>query len=585
MAVCAVPPASSAAPTATLWAVGDGGVTGPADETLAARIEAEGPFDRLLYLGDVYETGTEQEFAANYETSFGRFKSLTSPTPGNHEWDNRATGYDPYWGSLAPQTNGGHYYSFDLAGWHIVSLNSEELDPGLGAAQTAWLRADLARYPGTCTIAFVHRPRYSASLHGDSSLIEPAWAELAGRAVALLSGHEHNYQRLTRERGVIQFVVGTGGRPWYGVNEFDSRLEASADTTFGALRLKLEVGRADFEFVTSTGARLDSGSMGCTPHDGSPPPPDETAPAAPSGLVAGGGDGSVALDWSTSPAADLDGYDVYRSTSQGGPYTQVNGARLSASAYTETGLSNGSTYYYVVKATDTAGNQSEASSEASATPAASTYSDAVTGTTGLLSYWRLGEQSGTTAADGQGNRRGTFRGGATLGRPGALAADADTAAGFDGQNDELTAGDSGVALTSTGTLEGWFYWEAGVVLMRDNSSPSTAGWILAYDKAGKVAYRVGNTTFTTTRTTASLKAGWHHLALTASNGSTALYIDGQLAHTGTGAGAAAAKMPWHVMRNGASAQFTRGRADEIAIYANALTPATITQHYTAGTGN
>ena len=56
--------------------------------------------------------------------------------------------------------------------------------------------------------------------------------------------------------------------------------------------------------------------------------------------------------------------------------------------------------------------------------------------------------------------------------------------------------------------------------MRD--STSSAGWILAYDSGGRVAYRAGGTTFTTALNTADVRDGWHHLALTVSNGATGL---------------------------------------------------------------
>ena len=209
-----------------MWAVGDGAVATSGDDQVAARIEREG-LDHFLYLGDVYDTGTAQEYATRYDPSYGRFKAISSPTPGNHEWANRATGYDPYWGALAPQNGGGHWYSLDLGGWHLVSLSSQE-PADEGSAQLAWLRRDLAAHPGRCTIAFWHKPRYSAGRHGDNAATEGAWAALSGHAVAVLSGHDHDYQRLAPNRGIVQFVVGTGGAPSYPVNTSDPRLRAWA---------------------------------------------------------------------------------------------------------------------------------------------------------------------------------------------------------------------------------------------------------------------------------------------------------------------------------------------------------------------
>jgi hypothetical protein len=252
----------------TVWAVGDGAAAGADDEAVAARIQAEA-IDRFLYLGDVYDRGTAREFATRYESAFGRFKPITNPTPGNHEWSNRAEGYDAYWGSGVRQPDGGHWYSFDLNDWHFVSLSSMEAH-GPGSPQLAWLQADLARYPGTCTIAFTHYPRFSAGPAYNVESLEPLFAALSGHAVALLAGHEHNYQRHLPTRGITQFVVGTGGHSIQSGDGFDPRLAYSRNDAFGALRLRLALGQATFEFVPVSGPALDAGSLECLTHAPAP---------------------------------------------------------------------------------------------------------------------------------------------------------------------------------------------------------------------------------------------------------------------------------------------------------------------------
>jgi hypothetical protein len=211
--------------------------------------------------------------------------------------------------------------------------------------------------------------------------------------------------------------------------------------------------------------------------------------------------------------------------------------------------------------------------------AAQGYAGTVLSTPGLSSYWRLGETSGTVAADATGRAAGTYLGGAGLGARGALHGDADPSTRFDGVDDEVRTGEA--SLAGAGTLEGWFFWEGGVAVMRD--STSSGGWILAFDSGGRVAYRAGGTTFTTALATSDVRDGWHHLALTIAGGATGFYLDGALVHGATGAGPAAAAMPWHVMRNGTTAgQYTRGRADEVAVYDGALPEATIRAHFEAG---
>ena len=89
-------------------------------------------------------------------------------------------------------------------------------------------------------------------------------------------------------------------------------------------------------------------------------------PASPSGLVPTAGDGSAILDWADNTEPDLAGYNVYRSTTSGGPYTQI-ATGLTVSAYTDGSVTTN--YYYVVTAVDTSGNESANSTEVSAIPA------------------------------------------------------------------------------------------------------------------------------------------------------------------------------------------------------------------------
>ncbi len=96
---------------------------------------------------------------------------------------------------------------------------------------------------------------------------------------------------------------------------------------------------------------------------------DSTPPAAPTGLAASGGDGVVDLTWNPNGEPDLAGYNVYRATASGGPYTQLNGPLVTTASYSDTTVTNDTTYYYVVSAEDTSANESGDSNEASATPA------------------------------------------------------------------------------------------------------------------------------------------------------------------------------------------------------------------------
>jgi fibronectin type 3 domain-containing protein len=99
---------------------------------------------------------------------------------------------------------------------------------------------------------------------------------------------------------------------------------------------------------------------------------DSNAPAAPTGLFRTAGDAQVSLDWDDNTEEDLASYSVWRDTSTGGPYTEI-ASDLTTSAYTDTGRTNNTTYYYVVTAVDTSENESDDSIEVSAKPQAYQY--------------------------------------------------------------------------------------------------------------------------------------------------------------------------------------------------------------------
>jgi len=97
------------------------------------------------------------------------------------------------------------------------------------------------------------------------------------------------------------------------------------------------------------------------------PSDDTSAPATPANLiVVTASPVAVQLSWEAVPGdATLYGYEVLRSDTAGGPYTMI--ARVTSNSYSDTNVSQGATYYYVVRALDNSFNRSGNSNEVAAT--------------------------------------------------------------------------------------------------------------------------------------------------------------------------------------------------------------------------
>jgi hypothetical protein len=253
-------PATRAKGEAVVWAVGDGADGSDPARRLARAIERDRP-DALLYLGDVYPDGTPEDFVLRYQPVYGGLAGLTWPTIGNHEYANRASGYNPYW---RRHDRAKPWYRVRLAGWEVFSLNSQAAH-GPGSPQLRWLERRLAGADGNCRLAFWHRPRYSAGIvHGDAPDVAPLWDALAGHARLVLSGHDHAMMRYRPHDGMTEFVAGSGGATLYETRP-DDRLAFSRSGVTGGLRITLAPGSARLEFRSVDGEVLDRSRTRCDP--------------------------------------------------------------------------------------------------------------------------------------------------------------------------------------------------------------------------------------------------------------------------------------------------------------------------------
>lgn len=109
--------------------------------------------------------------------------------------------------------------------------------------------------------------------------------------------------------------------------------------------------------------------------------PDTTPPAVPTGLTAIAGNNQVTLSWNANTETDLSGYNLYKST-DGSSFSKYL-TSLTGTSYTDTQVTNGSTYWYKLTAIDTSNNESAQSSSVSATPQATADTTPPANVTGL----------------------------------------------------------------------------------------------------------------------------------------------------------------------------------------------------------
>jgi Big-like domain-containing protein/fibronectin type III domain protein/calcineurin-like phosphoesterase family protein len=498
-------------------AVGDGASGETAEGNVANLIASWNP-NLFLYLGDVYENGRPMEFSNWYGSpgtpgTYGRFYSITDPAVGNHEYvGSDLSGYEWYWNNVP------HYYSFDAGGWHFVAL--DDVSKFIGSdtsnanyqAETTWLKNDLANNNLGCTIVYYHEPEFNVGPEGTATNAAGIWQILAQNHVTLvLNGHDHDYQRWVPldgsgapdPNGVTEFVAGSGGHGHQARQTTDSRLAASDFTHFGALRLALGSSGAEYQFVTTAGTTIDSGSIPCQGG-----PPDTTPPSQPQNLTATAlSQGQVQLSWDASTDnVGVTAYDIYR-----------DGTLLTSSAppagYLDQSVRPATTYSYYVVARDAAGNTSAPSDPASVTtPAqAAMFSDGFE--TGDMSKWTTSTGIGVQS---------------TLVNDGNFAAEA------------VSTGSASYAYKQLAQTWPALYYStrfyvanrgsSSVYLLRFRTATKAAIAALYVSSTGKLGMR-NDTTGVSTTSTASVSSGaWHTLEFYASpngtSGQTSVWLDG-----------------------------------------------------------
>ena len=235
---------------------GAGAGVGEIPALLNRWIMAQGDATLIINGGDVYNTGTDADYAL-FAQQMGDDFALICQTPGNHDWMTHSqspqtgripSGYETFWRAHAPplskqpidtsKKGGARYEHFmDIDGWRLIFLDTGDSGrsawPGGDAGRTSWLRQALRSTASRAKIVFAHHSRLSYGAHGDNPGVEAVWQELfdtagAPLAACTLAGHDHNVSlygprpRSHPESGSVPFaqgvyvmVNGAGGAGFY----------------------------------------------------------------------------------------------------------------------------------------------------------------------------------------------------------------------------------------------------------------------------------------------------------------------------------------------------------------------------------
>jgi hypothetical protein len=216
--------------------------------------------ERVLALGDlVYPEGTASGFAELYDPTWGEFKDITAPTPGNHEYLSGGKGYYDYF-DVAPN------YAVDVCGWHLVSVDQYAST----RKAVAFIEEAGAAAGDQPLLVFWHAPRFSSGAHGTDPEVQPLWeAAVDAGAEIVLNGHDHHYERFEpldadgepAAGGTVEFVSGGGGHhPRDLEHDPEPHSAVAVAGTPGVLFLTLRTDGFDWSWRDVEGRTGDSGT-------------------------------------------------------------------------------------------------------------------------------------------------------------------------------------------------------------------------------------------------------------------------------------------------------------------------------------
>jgi hypothetical protein len=251
--------------------IGDYGSGEQPEEDVANLVKSWQP-DFIITTGDNnYPVGSAETIDANigryyhdyihpYHGKFGQGadRNRFFPTLGNHDWDTERG--QPYLDYFSLPGNE-RYYDFTWGPLHFFALDSDSRQPdgvGRSSIQAAWLQERLAGSTAIWKIVYMHVPPYSSGYWGSIDWMR--WPFEEWGATAVLSGHDHNYERIIHGN-FPYFVNGLGGGAIYPLGEVIEGSQKRYNADYGAMLVEAREEQLVFRFINRSGELIDEYSI------------------------------------------------------------------------------------------------------------------------------------------------------------------------------------------------------------------------------------------------------------------------------------------------------------------------------------
>lgn len=241
--------------------LGDFGTGGREQYEMAetmARVRQQFPFELVLLTGDnLYGSERPQDFRRKFEIPYKPLLDVQVKfyaSLGNH--DSREQREYPLF-----NMNNELYYSFEAPAQDVRFFALESTYPQ--PRQIQWFEEALRSSGEDWKIAYFHHPLYSSGgRHGSNLELRERLEPLLVRynVSVVFAGHDHFYERIKPQHGIVHFVVGSGGKLSRGDIEEDSGLTAAGfDTDYAFFVGEIIDDRLTFNVVARSGRVVDSG--------------------------------------------------------------------------------------------------------------------------------------------------------------------------------------------------------------------------------------------------------------------------------------------------------------------------------------